>query len=124
MPVDFTALDKALGTLDAALTPPPRNDRERDGAIQRFEYTFELAWKTAKKVLAEAGIDSQSPKSVIRDLGQQGLLEDIEKWFGFLRARNATRHTYNDTTADQVFEQTQLFAMECRRLVGILKTTR
>lgn len=64
--ISFEPLENALTSLKSALVPPPKNDRERDGAIQRFGYTFELAWKLAKRVLAKNGIDSASPKAVIR----------------------------------------------------------
>ena len=81
MTVNFSALEMALASLESALTPPPRNDRERDGAIHRFEYIFELCWKTAKNCLKQSGIDSPSPKSVIRDMGQQ-------KWISVGRRHN------------------------------------
>jgi nucleotidyltransferase substrate binding protein (TIGR01987 family) len=121
MKVDFTALDSALRSLEDALDPPPRNDRERDGAIQRFEYTFELTWKTAKRVLENSGITSPSPKSVIRDMAQQGWIQDAELWFGFLKARNWTVHTYKEHTAQTVFATVNVFAPECHRLVNELK---
>lgn len=122
MKTDFSAMESALASLENALEPPPRNDRERDGAIQRFEYTFELTWKTAKKVLENSGIVSPSPKSVIRDLAQQGWIKDAELWLSFLKARNWTVHTYKEETAQTVFEKVKAFAPECHRLLKELKT--
>jgi len=122
MQINFSALGLALKSLEDALTPPPRNDRERDGAIQRFEYTFELAWKTAQKVLAQNGIVSNSPKSVIRDLAQQRWIPSAEQWLGFLKARNATTHTYRSITADTVFESAKDFAKECKNLLVALQS--
>jgi len=43
--IDFSSLEKAGASLKQALQRPPNNDLERDGVIQRFEYTFELCWK-------------------------------------------------------------------------------
>lgn len=124
MATDCSALEQALSSLEAALTPAPRNDRERDGAIQRFEYTFELCWKTAKKVLKDIGIESQAPKLVIRELGQQKWINNVEQWLDFLKARNASSHTYNIQTAEWVFAQAKSFAVECRGLLGILRAPR
>jgi nucleotidyltransferase substrate binding protein (TIGR01987 family) len=109
--------------LGAALVPPPANDRERDGAIQRFKYTFELAWKTSKRFLADLGIESLSPKSVIRDLAQQNLIDDAEAWLNFLRARNETSHIYKEEVASRVFSQIHSFHSECQKLLESIKAS-
>lgn len=114
---------KALNTFRDALIPPPANDRERDGAIQRFEYTFELAWKTSKRFLAEQGIESLSPKSVIRDLAQQNLIEDADLWLRFLRARNETSHIYKEEIANRVFSELPFFLVACESLIETLETS-
>ena len=119
--VSFAAVDKAMSSLEASLSPPPGNDRERDGAIQRFEYTFELVWKAAKRILQQAGILSQSPRSVIRDLAQKGWIENAAPWLDFLEARNATSHTYSEKVAAEVFHAAQIFAGEAAKLVSRLK---
>ena len=119
--IDFSKIEKALESLQLALTPPPRNDRELDGAIQRFEYTFELSWKVAQKCLSANGIDAPSPKAVIREMGRQGSV-DSEKWLHYLVARNSTVHTYDTLTAEQVFAVTKDFATACRQLVEQLKS--
>ena len=113
-------LKRALQSLEDAVVPPPRNDRERDGAIQRFEYTFELSWKTGKRALEDLGITSLSPKSVIRDLGQQGYVDDVEEWLAFLSARNETAHIYNVKVAEKVFAQIAPFIQACHKLLGRL----
>ena len=121
MQTSFEPLEKALQSLKNALNPAPLNDRERDGAIQRFEYTFELSWKAAKRVLLENGIDSRAPKTVIRDLAQQGWIEDAELWLEFLKARNATSHSYQEEVAENVFDHAKKFTKECEKLISILK---
>lgn len=121
MDINLSAVSKALKSLQDALSPPPKNDRERDGAIQRFEYTFELIWKTAKKVLAYNGIESNSPRSVIRDLGHQGWIDDVDEWLGFLEARNLTSHTYEENSAEEVFESSQRFSPRAEALLQRLK---
>ncbi len=121
MRVEFGPVERALESLRKAVANPPRNDLERDGVIQRFEYSFELTWKTAKRVLARAGVDAQSPRAVIRELAQQGLIADAELWMLLLEARNYTSHTYNESTAQWVFSQASRFLLEAELLVAKLK---
>ncbi|MBU4485086.1 nucleotidyltransferase substrate binding protein [bacterium] len=103
--LDLTNFEKALGTLKKALEVKKLSDLERDGAIQRFEYTFEIAWKTMRKVLLALGRSevSSSPKPIIRDAQEEGLIESAELWFGFLEARNLSTHIYDQAEADFVF---------------------
>jgi nucleotidyltransferase substrate binding protein (TIGR01987 family) len=111
MAIDFGALEAALRSLEAALDPPPRNDRERDGAIQRFEYTFELSWKMIRRVLLSLGRAdvSGSPKPLIREAHGEGMLSDVESWFTFLKARNDSSHLYDEGEADIVFNTVRAF---------------
>ncbi len=118
---DFSTLEKALSQLESALQSPPKNDLERDGAIHRFEYTFELTWKVAKQVLAHLGVEAASPKAVIRELGTQGIISDVEAWFKLLKARNASTHTDVETTAQDVFKSAQAYPAYCRTLISELK---
>jgi nucleotidyltransferase substrate binding protein (TIGR01987 family) len=121
MNVEFGPVEKALNSLQKAVATPPRNDLERDGVIQRFEYSFELTWKIAKRVLARNGIEAQSPRSVIRELAQQGFIADAELWMLLLEARNYTSHTYNESTAQWVFSQAAQFLFEAEILVAKLR---
>lgn len=122
MSIDLSAFKKALLSLEKALECPPKNDLERDGAIQRFEYTFELAWKMAKRVLQEQGIVALSPKNIIRELGQQGWIDDVELWFAFLEARNTSSHTYEQKVAEKVFAAAKAFCREGQRLLHTLQS--
>ena len=113
-------LEKAIKSLEAALKKP-KDEFIRDATIQRFEYSFELTWKTAKYLLGQAGIESLSPRSVIRDLGQQRWIENIDLWMEFLDYRNLTTHTYNEKTAEQVYEGAKRFLPECKLLIETMK---
>ncbi len=121
MNIDFSLVDRALASLRDALAHAPNNDLERDGVIQRFEYSFELVWKIGKRVLDKIGVKSHSPRSVIRDLAQQGFLVDAEAWMLTLTARNYTSHTYNEDTANWVFSMCKPFLDAAEDLVFKLK---
>lgn len=80
----------------------------RDGIIQRFEFTCELAWKTTREWLLDQGyIDLNSPKSVMRQAFADGLVSDSDGWIGLLNDRNLTSHIYDENTADQIFQRIQ-----------------
>ena len=96
-------LEQALFTLDEVLTQP-FSVIVRDATIQRFEYTFELAWKLFRKLAGIEGLEANSPRQAIRAAYDVGLLEDIDLWFELLEDRNRTSHSYNETIATQVFE--------------------
>lgn len=120
--LDFSAFAKALSTVEKALQTKPANDLERDGAIQRFEYTLELTWKTGQKLLKQIGITSNSPKSVFRDLAQQGLIEDAQIWLDFVDARNRTSHIYEETVANDVYTSVTPFYAAAKKLLENFRT--
>lgn len=81
-----------------------RLDSVRDGVIQRFEFSAELAWKTLREYLIEQGYtDINSPKSVMKTAFSDGLLKDENGWLEILEARNITSHVYDENTAAAVF---------------------
>ncbi len=108
---------KALDSLEAGLYPAPKNDRERDGAIQRYEYCLELCWKLGQKYLASVGITSNSPKSVFRDLGQQSIIVSVQTWIDYVDLRNETSHLYHQAVASRVFAQIEPFYKDARELL-------
>lgn len=83
-------------------------DIVRDGVIQRFEFTCELAWKTTREYLLEQGhIELNSPKAVMRQALEDGLLSDGEGWAALLTDRNRTSHIYDEAAADEIFQRIQ-----------------
>lgn len=117
--IDFSALESALETFTEAIKSNPKSELEKDGTIQRFEYTFELCWKSIRKLLLEMGREtvSSSPKPLFRDAHQEGLIEDLNIWFAYIDSRNRTSHTYNKKTSEQVFSQIQGFGEDAEKLL-------
>lgn len=102
------------------------NDLLRDGVIQRFEYTFELAWKMLKRrIEIDVGnseeVDSYSKRQLFRVGGERGLIDDVESWFDSLEKRNLTSHTYEGATAAQVASVIERFSGCAGRLLEKLK---
>ena len=80
-------------------------DSVRDGAIQRFEFCTELAWKTVREYLIEQGYtDINSPKAVMKTAISDGLLNSEQGWLSILESRNITFHVYDEKTAEEIFE--------------------
>ncbi len=120
--VDFSHLDKALKTLREAISLSSHTQLEKDGVVQRFEYSFELLWKTAKKILEMQGLSVDTPKGVFKELGKIGWLDHVEIWFEFLKARNKTSHQYGEKLADSVFLAAKDFLPLAEELTAILKS--
>lgn len=120
---DLENFEKALTTLEAALQQGALSDLERDGAIQRYEYTFELAWKSMRRVLVSLGRNnvSSSPKPVIRDAAEEGLIGNVTRWFGFLEARNLSTHIYSQEEAEKVLKTAIEFLPEAKTLLAKIK---
>lgn len=97
---------KALKAFEAAMKISEPSDIERDAAIQRFEFTFEAIWKTAKEMLfVVEGIDQGSPKGVIRSCREIDLLNDREtvQLLKMVDDRYLTVHTYNEALAEEIY---------------------
>lgn len=78
----------------------------RDGVIQRFEFTFELAWKSLREYMADQGapMDAMFSKQVFKAAYTAGVIHDAQVWLDMLASRNITSHVYDDHQAAQVVE--------------------
>lgn len=97
---------KSLKTLKEALDKK-KNDIIRDSVIKRFEYTYELCWKTSKLFLREMeGLDTFSPKDCFRKLRNVGLIsdEETENILKMSSDRNEIIHTYNEKYANALYD--------------------
>ena len=97
---------KAVKRLEEALqeTEIIESSTMRDGTIQRFEFTTELAWKTAREYLLQQDVlDINSPKAVMREAFHNRLITDEQGWSRILQDRNITSHLYDEQDADDVF---------------------
>ena len=136
MKLDLTSLRQALASLGQTLqvcedrkwmdaqTEAVRNAMI-SGAIQNFEFTYELCWKMLKRQLeAEspnpAEIDHLSFRDLLRVGAEKGLIADVAKWFEYRRQRNFTSHTYNAETAQEVYRSALDFHLDAKALLAQL----
>ncbi len=102
----FANFQKALLRLKEAVSERSDNPLLYDGAIQRFEFTYELAWKLLKAYLEYQGLVSiSSPRAVFKEAFSVGLIENQEKWLRMIEDRNLTVHTYDECVAKKIFER-------------------
>ena len=73
------------------------SDLEQEGIIQRFEFTFELAWKTIKDYLQDNGVilSPVTPRGVIKEAFKAGILSDGQLWIDMMLHRNILSHNYD-----------------------------
>ncbi|WP_341751825.1 MULTISPECIES: HI0074 family nucleotidyltransferase substrate-binding subunit [unclassified Candidatus Tisiphia] len=77
-------------------------EQNKAGAIQAFEYCYELAWKTMKRLLEVQGKNVYTPREVFRESAAAGLISDPAAWFDCIKIRNLTVHTYDVKNVEQV----------------------
>jgi nucleotidyltransferase substrate binding protein (TIGR01987 family) len=94
-----------------------KTEQEKAGAIQAFEYCFELGWRTTKKFLEqEQTTKLVGPRDTIRLAALFSLIDDPEVWFTFLDSRNLTSHIYEENTAEEIVDIFPLFSKELQKL--------
>ncbi len=81
------------------------SDVVRDATIQRFEFTFELLWKTLKLLLENRGVLADTPKAAIQQAFRLGWITNEKAYLRMLEARNKTSHIYDEEEAEQIFKQ-------------------
>lgn len=96
--------ENALARLSEAVKET-KTELEKDGVIQRFEFTFELSWKLMKVYLENQGIICDSPKSCLKGAFEVRLIDDEKNWLKMLEDRNLSVHIYNKKTAVEIFKR-------------------
>ena len=99
----FAQLEDAVKSYLAA----PQDTLYRDGLIQRFEFTVELAWKSLREYLEDQGVVLAvvSPRAVLKEAYAAGVIDDADMWNAIISARNITSHVYDEATATEIARQ-------------------
>ena len=132
MALDLSKLELALQSFHEAVELFYQREREteirdalRDSVIQRFEYSYELAWKMLQRWLrinaSPEEAEPASKKDLFRLAARKGLIADPQHWFTYIEARNASVHTYNATSAEKVLQAALAFEPDAQFLLGQLK---
>ena len=101
----FEDFEKALKKLKQAFLEEA-NELVIDGTLQRYEFTFELAWKTIKDYLEYNGIVSNiaSPRNVIQQAYQSKIIKNGDIWIQMMLDRNSLSHLYDEQKSREIYE--------------------
>lgn len=119
--VDFK---KSTNRLNEALKEEV-TDLEIDGILHRFEFTFELAWKTMKDCLEDQGIVGKigTPRKIIKEAITAGLIDNGEIWMDMMISRSELSHLYDEETSREIFDDIkEKYILEINKLVKKLDT--
>jgi len=98
----FQNFKKAFDLMISAVEKPNLSRLEKEGLIQRFEYTFELAWKTLRDYMRFGGVETDLPRDVIKEAFANGLIKDGQTWIDMLDKRNLMSHVYDESAFEAV----------------------
>ncbi|MEX2231623.1 MAG: nucleotidyltransferase substrate binding protein [Cyclobacteriaceae bacterium] len=105
----FSNYRKAVEKLRNALAEYKDGDMselEKEGLIQRYEYTFELGWKTLQDLLYFRGyVDVKGPTRVLKQALLDGYIVKEKIWRKMKEARELTSHTYDEDKANEIVEK-------------------
>lgn len=109
----FANFEKALQKLVEAINYIKDNNSKveivldeiiKEGLIQRFEYTHELAWNVMKDYATYQGNSTVGgSRDATREAFQLKLISDGTIWMDMIGSRNKTSHTYNEATAEEIY---------------------
>ena len=133
MTLDIAPFLKAIAQVDEALvycnSELALSDERlalhlRAAAIQAFELTYELTFKTLKRYLeatevSPSEIDEMNFNNLVRRGLEAGLLSaELVAWKQFRKDRGTTSHTYNEDKAEAVFKSIPAFLQEAKYLAA------
>lgn len=99
----FQNYQKAFGQLKEALKIQTPDLLQKQGIIQCFEYTFELAWKTLQDFLIqEKGYTERGPRPTLERAFEDGLIAEGMVWMDMLKSRNLTSHLYDEGEVEKI----------------------
>ena len=97
------ACKRVLQVTESERQPDELTELEMEGLIQRFEYTFELAWKVLQDLLKYKGYEFvQGPNGTLQKAFEDNMITDHDGWRRMAKARVTTSHTYNEGDAIEI----------------------
>ena len=114
-------LERAINRLEELVNKSIVDDIVIDATIQRFEFTFELFWKTLKKVMYSEGIETTTPKDTLSKAYENKWITKGDVWLQMLKDRNETSHVYNEKKAREIYQHIHDYFPELKKTFLELK---
>lgn len=136
MQLDLSSLRKAVESLERTLKvaddvgfisglTDDQKDAIRSGVIQNFEFTYELCWKFMRRWLevnlGSVYVEGVTRRELFRISAEHRLITNVDQWMDYHDARNETAHTYDEDTAENVFETSREFLTDAKKLLKALE---
>lgn len=133
--LDLSALQRAVQSMSAVLAETENqafmtglNKVQQDamiaGAIQNFEFTYELCWKFMRRWLevnlGSTYVEGVSRRELFRLAHQSRLIDEVDDWMLYHRARNQTSHVYDPKVAQEVYTVARAFITNASELLSRL----
>ena len=104
----FDNFSKALKHLSEAVeiyNSRSLSNLEKQGVVQGFEFTHELAWKVMKDFFNDRGNNNiYGSKDATREAFQFDLISDGDVWMSMIQSRNLSSHTYDEDTIENIID--------------------
>lgn len=98
-----------------------KDELDKDGVIQRFEFTFELLWKALKIYLEYQGIIVRTPRESFMEAFRINIINDEKIFLDMLEDRNNTSHIYDKKTSEKIFNRIKnIYTPEIAKIIDIL----
>ena len=103
----FSNFEKAVLKLSEVIEKKEiLSDLEKEGLIQRFEFTHELSWQVMKDFLIYDGIQNIiGSRSAVREAFNKGIISNGEIWMEMIESRNRTSHTYLESILESEYNK-------------------
>ena len=133
MSLQLDSLTKSIDALERSVKTASSLDTSDDdlwetvraGVIQNFEVAYEQCGKMMKRWLEEnmgrTYVDGVTRRELFRIAAESHLITDVEQWMDYHTERNQTSHTYDEETAQSVFEEATRFAHDARQFLRTLE---
>ena len=95
---------KALSRLEEAVAVA-QDELDKDGVLQRFEFTVEMLWKALRATLLYEGIECKSPRNCVKEAFKVGLIGDDEIVLDMIMDRKLSSHIYDQQKSEEIFER-------------------
>ena len=118
--IDIAPLLKARATFER-FCQNLNTEQEKAGAVQAFEFCYELAWKMMKRFLDKKGIEVRSPRDAFREAALNKLIKDPKPWFIFIEKRNITTHAYDEKILEDIVMVFKDFSKELSAFIEVLE---
>ena len=104
MKLSLKKFAQAVARLEEVCGMDKKDNIIRDSVIKRFEFTYELCWKTWKLYYRFQGVDLRHPRDVFMQVFRDGHIEDEQCFVSMIEDRNQSVHVYDEQDVNTIYK--------------------